>query len=89
MESQDSNDSVFTKHAEHTLRERGIATGWVERTLRQPQWKEPDKSSRTLRHALLAIAERDGLILRVVYDPTSKPWRVITVFFDRRARRRL
>ena len=43
---------------------------------------------RTLRHALGTIAERGGLMLRVVYDPTSKPRRVITAFFDRRARSR-
>ncbi len=79
---------VLTKHAETMLRERGIARDWVRQTLRHPQWTERDKSNRILRHALRAISERGGLILRVVYDPTSEPRRVITVFFDRRARRR-
>ncbi len=41
-----------------------------------------------MRHALSAIAERGGKFLRVVFDPASKPRRVVTAFFDRRARRR-
>ncbi len=88
MDPKVSRDFLLTKHAEHMLRERGIALEWIGRTLRHPQWTEPDKSARALRHALGAIAERGGLVLRVVYDPTSKPRRVITAFFDRRARSR-
>ncbi|MCP3961144.1 MAG: DUF4258 domain-containing protein [bacterium] len=78
----------MTKHAEQMLRERRIEADWVDQTLRHPQWTEPDRGDRALRHALGAIAERGGKILRVVYDSTSQPRRVITAFFDRRARRR-
>lgn len=88
MESQDSKDFVLTRHAEHMLRERRIAREWVGRALNRPAWTEPDKSSRTLRHALCGIEERGDLILRVVYDPSVNPRRVITAFFDRGARRR-
>lgn len=88
MGSRDSKDFVLTRHAKHMLRERRIAREWVERALNRPAWTEPDKGSRTLRHALCGIEERGDLILRVVYDPSVNPRRVITAFFDRGARRR-
>ncbi len=88
MGSKDQRGFQLTKHAEHMLRERGIARDWIARTLSRPQWTEPDKHDRALRHALSAITERGGKFLRVVYDPAAKPRRVITAFFDRRARRR-
>ena len=88
MNSKDQEDFLLTKHAEHMIRERGIARDWIGRTLLHPQWTEPDRHDRALRHALSAIAERGRKFLRVVYDPASKPRRVITAFFDRRARRR-
>ena len=88
MGSLDSKDFVLTRHAEHMLRERRIAREWVRRALGRPDWTEQDKSNRSLRHALCGIAERGDLILRVVYDPSATPRRVVTAFFDRGARRR-
>jgi len=82
-----SRELILTKHAAHMCRERRIATEWIGRALRQPLWTEPDRRDRRLRHALLPIVERGDRILRVVYDPSAKPWRVVTVFFDRQARR--
>jgi hypothetical protein len=69
------------------LRERRIAREWVGRALSRPDWTEWDKGNPALRHALCGIVERGDLILRVVYDPSVKPRRVITAFFDREARR--
>ncbi|GIW52261.1 MAG: hypothetical protein KatS3mg081_1616 [Gemmatimonadales bacterium] len=38
-------------------------------------------------HYIRAIAEYGGRYLRVVVNPSAKPQRVVTVFFDRRIRR--
>ena len=38
-------------------------------------------------HYLKAIDEREGRTLRVVVNTSVTPKRVVTVFFDRRARR--
>jgi len=37
-------------------------------------------------HALGRIAERDGRVLRVVYNAAVRPPRIVTVYFDRRER---
>ena len=89
MTSSENESFVLSKHAEQVMYERRIARDWVQLTLSRPQRKEPDKADRGLLHALRAIPDRGDQVLRVVYDPSSKPWRVITVFFDRRARRPL
>ena len=48
-----------------------------------------DKVRFVLKHALRRIPEYDDRILRVVYNETSEPWRVVTVFFDRTMRGKL
>jgi len=42
----------------------------------------------TLRHALARIAERGDRVLRVVYNASVNPPRVVTAYFDRRQRGR-
>jgi hypothetical protein len=56
--------------------------------LRHPHRVEPDAADRSLTHALVAIEEYGGRVLRVVYDAEAEPWRIVTVFFDRRERNR-
>ncbi|MBM4267837.1 MAG: DUF4258 domain-containing protein [Deltaproteobacteria bacterium] len=60
---------------------------WVERTLVLPTRTARDPADPRLLHAFRPVPERDGRILRVVYDPTVKPWRVVTAFFDRKESR--
>jgi phage-related protein len=64
----------------------GKSIAWIERALAGPDWREVDASKPGLMHAFVRIAERDGRVLRVVYNPTVHPVRVITVYFDRRLR---
>ncbi len=78
---------VLTAHAALVARERQIDGSWIRRALESPDRTEADTCDPTLRHALCAVAEREGRVLRVVYDPCSSPWRVVTAFFDRRERR--
>jgi hypothetical protein len=50
---------------------------------------EPDREDPELRHALARIPEYGDRVLRVVYNQTTVPWRIITVYFDRTQRNRL
>jgi hypothetical protein len=90
-EAADPDDPPFvlTAHAVAALAERGIDLDWVERVLRRPERTEMDRDDPALRHVLGRIEERDNRVLRVVYNPTTRPWRLVTVFFDRRLRNRL
>jgi hypothetical protein len=62
---------------------------WVERVLSAPKKLETDPSDPALNHALGAIPEYGGRVLRVVYNKDTKPWKVITAFFDRAERGKL
>ena len=80
---------VLTTHAVAALAERAIDIAWLERVLLQPERTEADPDDPTLRHALGRIAERDGRVLRVIYNHTAVPWRIVTAYFDRTQRRKL
>jgi hypothetical protein len=88
-ESGQTRPHVFTGHAADALVDREIDPAWVERALARPERTEPDREDPSLRHALRRIPERDGRVLRVVYNPTVVPWRVVTVYFDRGQRKKL
>jgi hypothetical protein len=77
----------LTSHARTVLAARRIDLAWVGRVLASPVRTENDRRDASLRHALGPIPERDGRVLRVVYDPGVNPVRVVTAFFDRRERR--
>ena len=80
---------TLTEHAETAIAQRGVSVEWVARVLARPQRTEPDRRDASLQHALGRIAERDGRVLRVVYNDTVVPWRVVTVYFDRTQRHKL
>jgi len=76
----------LTSHAATAIAEREIDLAWVERTLAQPERIEPDRFDVSLTHALARIKERDQRVLRVVYNASIDPLRVVTAYFDRRQR---
>lgn len=76
----------LSAHAVAVMAEREIPKEWVTRVLLEPERTERDKSDPALRHALGRIAERDDRVLRVVYNETVEPWRVVTAYFDRTMR---
>lgn len=76
-------------HAVTVMAEREILEMWVARILTSPQRTEPDATDPLLRHALGWITERDDRVLRVVYNETIHPWRVVTAYFDRAMRGKL
>jgi hypothetical protein len=77
----------FTLHAETMLIERAIAREWAERVLAAPEWEVPDPANPGQTRAFAAIAEAGGKILRIVYTEQAGEKRVITLFFDRRAKK--
>jgi hypothetical protein len=76
----------LTVHAATVIAEREIELAWVERVLSRPERTEADQWDLSLTHALGRIAERDHRVLRVVYNASVHPLRVVTVYFDRRQR---
>jgi Domain of unknown function (DUF4258) len=87
---------TLTAHATRVITEREILLEWVARVLEwvarvldEPTRVEPDRHHPALRHALASIPEYDGRVLRVVYNETTKPWQVVTAYFDRKQRGRI
>jgi len=79
----------FSLHALDVLHERGISEEWVRRVVQAPTAVRADSVDPSLVHALAPIAERDGRVLRVVYNREVEPIRVVTAFFDRTMREKL
>ena len=73
----------LSDHALDVIAEREIETTWVVRVLSKPERTEADRSDPALTHALGRIAERDNRVLRVVYNASVTPPRIVTVYFDR------
>lgn len=81
-----SSELEFSKHARDMLVERNILEEWVWRTINSPDNQEITIDNNT--HYTKAIQEHEGRILRVVVNPNVEPKRVVTVFFDRRLKRK-
>jgi hypothetical protein len=79
---------IMTEHAQLRGRERRIRLEWIERAVRTPDWTEPDPGSPLIERRFRAITEFGGRTLRVVCVETEAHIRVITVTFDRSARRK-
>ena len=76
----------LSDHAADVIAEREIETTWVVRVLTQRERTEADRSHPALTHALGRIAERGDRVLRVVYNASLDPPRIVTAYFDRRQR---
>ena len=77
---------IFTTHARLMLSERNLSEEWIWRTIRTPDDKKTGPEGNT--HYIKAISERDNRYLRVVVNERVEPHRIVTMFFDRRLRRR-
>ncbi len=79
----------LTQHARDVLEERRISIDWVNRVIEAPVLVCEDEEDEQLVHALAPIAEREGRVLRVVYNQGAHNVRVITAYFDRSMRGKL
>lgn len=79
---------IMTEHAQFRVRERRIRLEWIERAVRSPDWAELDPCDALVERRFRTIAEFGGRTLRVACVETEAHIRVITVMFDRSARRK-
>ncbi len=77
----------FTKHAEEAISVRAIAVDWIEAAVSAPDRIEPDPRHPDRTRSYKAIAEYGARVLRVVHRPEGDDIVIITVHFDRGARR--
>ena len=66
-----------------------IRTKWVEQVVSDPELRMDDPNDVEVERLFGQIPERDGRVLRVVVNTQVTPWRVVSVFFDRRMRGQL
>jgi hypothetical protein len=71
------------------IEEREIPLAWVEHVLQNRIFEEPDRQTPGAIRAYAPIAAFGNRVLRVVYVETGSAIRVVTLFFDRRAARRM
>lgn len=77
----------FTNHVLTTMAERNLDRSWIERTMRAPDWREPDPADPAVERRFAVVPERGGRVLRVACVETAAEIRILTAFLDRRARR--
>ncbi|MHB0921516.1 MAG: hypothetical protein B7X31_02050 [Thiomonas sp. 13-66-29] len=77
-------DYVLTQHARDALVKRQILEAWVDVAMRTPVWIEADTVDPRLEHRLAPIGEFGNRVLRVIVNPQTEPWRIVTAYFDRR-----
>ena len=78
-------DFILSGHIQDMLTERNISEEWVWRTINNSDWEKAGEDNNI--HYFKIIPEHGERILHVVVNPNVSPQKVITVFFDRRARR--
>lgn len=79
----------YSLHARVAMAEREIPTEWIERIVSDPELRTDDPNDPELERFFARVPERDGRVLRVVVNTRVIPWKVVSVFFDRRMRRRI
>lgn len=77
---------ILSTHAQTVVEERGLSEDWIRLTIEKPDILENDKDGTT--HYIKRIEEREGRYLRVIVNPFEEPKKVVTVFFDRRLRKK-
>ena len=77
----------LTKHAQEAINLRDIAVDWIETAVSTPDWIEPDPRHPDRTRSYKAIEEYGARVLRVVHRPEGDDIVIITVHFDRGARR--
>ena len=78
----------LTTHLRDALAERELPLEWVSRTIDDPELTEPDPLPHRWRH-YRRIPEFGDRVLRVVVEVATDERVVISVFFDRGAKRKL
>jgi hypothetical protein len=78
---------VLTAHAAEVIRERALHLDWVEAAARNFEWSRPDPQGNGVEQRFRSITEYENRILRVACLENEEEIRIITAFFDRKAKR--
>ena len=79
----------LTDHAVQRISERKISLTWIHQVLSNPEKTELHPEDPQLRYACGTIPEYGNRVLRVVYNETVSPWRIVSVYFDRKLKGKL
>jgi len=77
----------LTQHAQDAIDERKIDLVWVERAVHNPEWIVADPRRPGVERRFRTIPEYGNRVLRAACYETEDEIRILTVFFDRDARR--
>jgi Domain of unknown function (DUF4258) len=83
----DRKPLLFTRHARDAILERELDQTWIEKTVREPEWVQADPRHHNVERRFRPIPEFGGRVLRVACHETVDEIRILTVFFDRNARK--
>lgn len=72
----------LSDHAIKRMQKRKILAEWVQEAMNNPDRTENDHEDPTLAHALKTIPEKGFKVLRVIYNETTEPVTIVTVYFD-------
>ncbi len=78
---------LYTNHAETVIRQRSLDKRWIERAVWEPDWQAADVKDTSVIRLYKQVPENGGRILRVVCVATPEEIRILSVYFDRGARR--
>jgi hypothetical protein len=76
----------LSAHAATVIAERDIEVAWLELAMTRPDRVEPHRFDPALKHAFVRIPDRGDRVLRVVYNPSRTPPKIVTAYFDRQQR---
>ncbi len=77
----------LTQHAQDVIDARKIDLVWIERAVHSPEWIVVDPRRPGVERRFRAIPEYGNRVLRAACYETEDEIRILTVFFDRDARR--
>lgn len=77
----------YSLHAETVVRERRLEKAWIEATVSNPDWVEPDPAGNGAERRYRQLPECGNRHMRVVCVETASEIRIISAFLDRGARR--
>ena len=76
-------------HAQDNIQKRNLLLRWIQETIESPDKIEPDETDSELEIAFKKIRDANNKILKVVYNKTVSPIRIVTAHFDRRMKGKL
>jgi hypothetical protein len=79
----------LSQHARNVISARQVGLAWLEQVLDSPEVVEADRDDPELVHHVGRIKEHGNRALRVVFNKSVSPVRIVTVYFDRKMKGRL